>query len=98
MDGDPQMPENFIDWGMQPDGARLMPSFQEADAEPHERCFGIQREEPCGCEKLSTRIRAKKKVDVETRAVLEWQFWWDVNTLHWCEQHHHTPPVEESAD
>ena len=31
IEGDPQMPADFVDWGQQRDGAFIVPSFQNSE-------------------------------------------------------------------
>lgn len=87
MSGDPQLPDNFIDWGQQDDEAYIMPSYQCSGDTEHERCFGIQRDEPCGCRKLSLRWSIPLKVDTKTREILKWGYHWKVETIETCKEH-----------
>lgn len=82
---DPQ-DEVLVDWGMQPDGAYLMPSFQSSQDVPENRCFGIQRDEPCGCRKMSVRMRHIGSINTETKVTC-WDHTWSVHALHVCEDH-----------
>ena len=102
MEGDPQLPSldgpggyEFVDWGKQPDGAYISPCFQGKDTEEESaRCFGIHRDEPCGCYRQSVRLRFKAKVNNETGEVLEWGYLWNIQTIEECGKHKCEPKFE----
>lgn len=88
MEGDPQFPTDyeFVDWGVQPDGHILTPSFQTSQAVENKRYFGLQREAPCGCYSLSVRSSLPLKVDTTTREILEYGHAWKIEKIK-CKEH-----------